>query len=47
MAKVKEPVVEKKQDPKAIVSVDGVDYKYEDLSDQQKVIFAHMQDLAR
>tara|TARA_R100001082_G_scaffold1376_1_gene1152 strand:- start:6278 stop:6538 length:261 start_codon:yes stop_codon:yes gene_type:complete len=47
MAKVKEPVVEKKQDPKAVISVDGVEYKYEDLSDEQKVMFAHMQDLSR
>ena len=47
MAKVKEPQVEKKQDPKAVISVDGVEYKYEDLSDEQKVMFAHMQDLSR
>ena len=47
MAKVEEPKVEKKQNPKAVVSVDGVDYKYEDLSDNQKVMFAHMQDLAK
>ena len=35
MAKVEEPKVEKKQDPKAVISVDGVDYKYEDLSDEK------------
>jgi len=47
MAKVEEPKVEKKQDPKAVVSVDGVEHKYEDLTDEQKVMFAHMQDLSR
>ena len=47
MAKEKEPKVEKKQDPKAIVVVDGVEYKFEDLNDNQKVMFAHMQDLSR
>ena len=47
MAKVEAPKVEKKTDPQAVVSVDGKEFKFEDLSDEQKVYFAHMQDLNR
>tara|TARA_R110002020_G_scaffold119689_1_gene273029 strand:+ start:827 stop:1099 length:273 start_codon:yes stop_codon:yes gene_type:complete len=48
MAKeVKEPKVKKKQDPKAVVVVDGVEHKFEDLDETQKTYFMHMQDLSR
>ena len=31
----------------AVLTVDGVDYKHEDLNDEQKVICAHVSDLQR
>jgi hypothetical protein len=31
----------------AVMTVDGVDYKHEDLNDEQKIIYAHISDLQR
>ena len=47
MTKVEAPKAEKKTDPQAVVTVDGKEYKFEDLTDEQKTYFAHMQDLSR
>ena len=47
MTKVNPPKVEKKTDPKAVITVDDREIKYEDLTDEQKIYFAHLQDLQR
>ena len=31
----------------AVLTVDGVEYKHEDLNDEQKIIYAHVSDLQR
>ena len=31
----------------AVLTVDGVEYKHEDLNDEQKIIYAHISDLQR
>lgn len=47
MTKVEAPKAEKKTDPKAVITVDDREIKYEDLTDEQKIYFAHLQDLQR
>jgi|TARA_R100000808_G_scaffold11625_3_gene29654 hypothetical protein len=47
MTKVEAPKAEKKTDPQAIITVDDKEYKFEDLTDEQKTYFVHMQDLNR
>jgi len=36
-----------KKEAPAVVTVDDVEYKHEDLNDEQKVIYAHIADLQR
>ena len=47
MTKVKAPKAEKKTDPNAVITVDDKEIKFEDLTDEQKIYFVHMQDLNR
>jgi len=47
MTKVEAPKVEKKTNPKSVIMVDDREIKYEDLTDEQKILFAHLQDLQR
>ena len=36
-----------KKEAPAVVTVDGVEYRHEDLNDEQKIIYAHVADLQR